>query len=65
MVKPKKVDTVYKYIGYKLKVVMDTETFCYRWQRNNSQFYKVRLLEEKNLNFRSIIGILWDTFFLI
>jgi hypothetical protein len=36
MVRPKKVDIVYKYIGYKLKGVMDTETFCYRQQRNNS-----------------------------
>lgn len=36
MVKPKKVDTVYKYIGYKLKVVMDNEIFCCRRQRNNS-----------------------------
>ena len=35
MVIPETVDKVYKYIGYKLKVVMDTETFCYRQQKNN------------------------------
>jgi hypothetical protein len=35
MVKPEKVDIGYKCIGYKLKEIMDTETFCYRQQRSN------------------------------
>ena len=35
-VRPEKVDILYKYKENRLKVVLDTEIFCYRQQRNNS-----------------------------
>ena len=64
-VKPKKVDTRYKYIRYKLKVVIDTYIFCYQRQRNNDQFDKVKSVEEKNRYFRSTPGTHLGISFLI